>query len=230
MNAIISSKWPVLPAWDHLFRRFWKRWEKAVDAPWPGATAVVGGEKGGPQLGSEANASAGDETLLGATISLPWQAVRKALPEEFLTTETNRPTMDGQVILRLTEVLPQLTSGKVQISLGKLRQAAPVGRIATTHPAADDTLIELPLAAVLACLNPQHLPPPGKLGASGTMSPPPGQEMAPEFAPPFTPPLPETETARKLPPTRQEMLARQTALAGHVEAGNPESPAKIALL
>lgn len=191
---------------------------------------MVVGEKAGPDLVTEANASAGSGPLHGATISLPWQAIRKALPAEFLATEKGRPLADGEVTLLLAEVLPQLTSGKVRISLGKLRRSAPTGVIATTRAVPDETLIELPMAAVLACLNPQHLTASVELGASGTLPPPPIQEPGPQAAPRFMPPLPESAASEKLPPTRQEMLARETAVAGHAEAGNPDSPAKIALL
>ena len=184
-------------------------------------------------------ASAESGPLQGATITLSLRGILRPLPAEFLARGVERPLAGVEVTLLLAELLPQLSSGKVHITLGKLRRVVPAGVIATTPSAADDTLIELPLSEVLDRLNPAHLMPsaesvpapnPQAQGEAGTIPLPPGGEIVPEIAPRFTPPLQEAGTWPKLPPTRQEMLARQAASESPTEAENPAAPARIALL
>jgi len=107
---------------------------KIVMAPLPGATPTNGGHQNGHGL------------------ELPMQPILAGLPLELQPRLKNPDAGVLTVCVSLEKVLAQLSRGSVKIPFGELRQAAP--DLFTPEEDWDGTMVPLPLAEVLARLNP----------------------------------------------------------------------------
>ena len=107
---------------------------KIAMAPLPGAT---------PRNGSRHN---------GQGLELPLQPILAELPLELQPRLKNQDAGALTICISLEKVLAQLSRGRVKISFGELRQAAP--DLFTPEEDGDATMVSVPLAEVLARLNP----------------------------------------------------------------------------
>lgn len=90
-------------------------------------------------------------------VSLPLSTVVAGLAPEFQQLFAPNLASQLEVSFALPGILPQLSSGRVRVAFGELRQACPNGSC-KAGPEHDAKLIELPLASVLSRINPSLLP------------------------------------------------------------------------
>ena len=88
----------------------------------------------------------------GSGLELPMQSILAGLPLELQPRLKNPDAGALTVSVPLEKVLAQLSRGSVKIPFGDLRQAAP--DLFTPEEDGDDVMVPLPLAEVLARLNP----------------------------------------------------------------------------
>jgi predicted regulator of Ras-like GTPase activity (Roadblock/LC7/MglB family) len=88
----------------------------------------------------------------GHGLELPMQPILAGLPLELQPRLKNRDAGDLTICVALEKVLAQLSRGSVNIPFGELRQAAP--HLFTPEEDWDGTMVSLPLADILARLNP----------------------------------------------------------------------------
>lgn len=101
-------------------------------------------------------ASGSSTTTAGDTLRIPLSALLKSIPKELHGKIS--PTDPAQLYLSIitATVLEQLPRGGVRMTLGELRQAAPVGAF-TNAPGFEEKLIDLPLDEILKQLGPGRL-------------------------------------------------------------------------
>lgn len=90
-------------------------------------------------------------------VTLPLSTVVAGLAPEFQHLFAPNLASQLEVSFALPGILPQLSSGRVRVAFGELRQACPNGSC-KAGPEHDTKLIELPLASVLSRINPSLLP------------------------------------------------------------------------
>lgn len=90
-------------------------------------------------------------------VTLPLSTVVAGLAPEFQQLFAPNLAPQLEVSFALPGILPQLSSGRVRVAFGELRQACPNGSC-KAGPEHDAKLIELPLASVLSRINPSLLP------------------------------------------------------------------------
>lgn len=90
-------------------------------------------------------------------VTLPLSTVVAGLAPEFQQLFAPNLASQLEVSFALPGILPQLSSGRVRVAFGELRQACPNGSC-KAGPEHDTKLIELPLASVLSRINPSLLP------------------------------------------------------------------------
>ncbi len=90
-------------------------------------------------------------------LSLPLGTVVAGLSPEFQNLFIPNLPPNLEVQFALQGILPQLSSGRVRVAFGQLRQACPNGSC-KAGPDHDAKLIELPLANILSRINPALLP------------------------------------------------------------------------
>ena len=117
--------------------------EVSADAP----PAPVAGPA--PVVAPLRNRSAGQN---GHGLELSLSAILTGLPAELRNRVRQIETSQMLVSFPLEKILSQLSRGLVQIPFGDLRQAAP--EVFTPEPDRDQALVPLPLAEILARLNP----------------------------------------------------------------------------
>lgn len=127
-------------------------------------------------------------------VTLPLNTVVAGLAPEFQQLFAPNLASQLEVSFALSGILPQLSSGRVRVAFGELRQACPNGSC-KAGPEHDTKLIELPLASVLSRLNPALLPrktqrqmmdlPKDVAGLFGSG----GEPVAPSEAASITPPI-----------------------------------------
>jgi predicted regulator of Ras-like GTPase activity (Roadblock/LC7/MglB family) len=135
---------------------FWKS-----DSPPPAAAPVAqepsraaGHTSTWSRAARPASAAAPAATLTGETINLPLNQILSQLPDGLRQLVLKRP--GGIFSFSVHIVWEQLRTGAVRIPFAELRQSSPGGTFAddTSH---DDSLIDLPLALIVAALGPGAL-------------------------------------------------------------------------
>lgn len=94
---------------------------------------------------------------LPETIALPLDTVLAGLPPELQGFFKPNVGADVEIQLSLQTVLPQLSSGKVRVPFGDVRNACPNGSCHADDEH-DEKQVELPLACILSRINPALLP------------------------------------------------------------------------
>ncbi len=117
----------------------------SVSAPPLSATAAVR---------TPNSASSGN---LPDAVSLPLSTVLAGLSPELQNLFVPSPSPNLEVHFALQGILPQLSSGRVRVAFGELRQSSPNGSC-KAGPEHDAKLIDLPLANILSRINPALLP------------------------------------------------------------------------
>lgn len=112
------------------------------------------GSRTGSGLAGPASGSSVSTT--GDTLKIPLSALLKSIPKELHGKIS--PTDPAQLYLSIitATVLEQLPRGGVRMTLGELRQSAPVGAF-TNAPGFEEKLIDLPLDEILKQLGPERL-------------------------------------------------------------------------
>jgi hypothetical protein len=126
----------------------------APGGPVPPPPAPVEEEPSPPEEPVEAPTAA---SATGDFVQLPLRAILLKLPDLLKNRVRQPPATNVQVSIPIQKILPQLAHGSVKIAFSELRQAAPAGVFLDSSDQ-DQTLIELPLPAVLAQLKPSQLP------------------------------------------------------------------------
>lgn len=90
-------------------------------------------------------------------VSLPLATVLSGLAPELQNLFSPNPAPNQEVQFALQGILPQLSSGRVRVAFGELRQSSPNGSC-KAGPEHDAKLIDLPLASILSRINPGLLP------------------------------------------------------------------------
>src|SRR5207245_1391183 len=88
----------------------------------------------------------------GAGVELPLRMILEGLPLELQPRVKNATVGDRTIQVPLEKILSQLSRGAVKLSFGELRQAAP--DVFAPGGEKDRVLVPLPLAEILARLNP----------------------------------------------------------------------------
>ncbi len=91
------------------------------------------------------------------SVSLPLGTVLAGLAPELQNLFAPNPAPNLEVQFALQGILPQLSSGRVRVAFGELRQACPNGACGS-GPEHDAKLIDLPLANILSRISPALLP------------------------------------------------------------------------
>lgn len=103
---------------------------------------------------AQARASAPVERIPNA-VTLPLDEIVPGLTHEFQSLFESAD--DTEVSFPLQIILPQLSTGRIRVSFGDLRNACPNGSC-KAGPEHDAKLVDLPLAKVLSRVNPAFLP------------------------------------------------------------------------
>lgn len=115
-------------------------------------------ESAGSRTGSGLAGPVSGSSVLttGDTLKIPLSALLKSIPKELHGKIS--PTDPAQLYLSIitATVLEQLPRGGVRMTLGELRQSAPVGAF-TNAPGFEEKLIDLPLDEILKQLGPERL-------------------------------------------------------------------------
>jgi len=91
-----------------------------------------------------------------AKLGLPLNAVLTLLPPDFQSRVNQSYAAEVDVFVPMEKILPQLARGSVKVSFGELRRAAPPGTFSEQEDL-DQSMVGLPLAEILARLNPALL-------------------------------------------------------------------------
>jgi predicted regulator of Ras-like GTPase activity (Roadblock/LC7/MglB family) len=110
-----------------------------------------------PSTPQAAPQGAGAATESGLSVRLPLHAILSRMPEPIRARVKHAANSPVQVQLPLEHLLPQLAHGRVQITFGELRRAAPAGMVSGGDDQ-DNTAIDLPLPEILAQVPPHLLP------------------------------------------------------------------------
>ena len=119
-----------------------------------GAPFVVPAMSPAAAVKSPASSPAGD---LPDAVALPLGTVLAGLPPEFQNLFLQNASPNAEVNFSLQAILPQLSSGRVRVAFGELRRGCPNGAC-KGGAELDSKLIDLPLANILARINPALLP------------------------------------------------------------------------
>lgn len=177
-------------------------------------------------------------------VTLPLSTVVAGLAPEFQQLFAPNLASQLEVSFALPGILPQLSSGRVRVAFGELRQACPNGSC-KAGPEHDTKLIELPLASVLSRINPSLLPrktqrqlmdvPKDVTGLFGAVGEPaaPSEAATAASATPTAPPIqPPAGKRRKAVADDLENIpspfSRPTATTPSAPATPPEEPAPTA--
>jgi predicted regulator of Ras-like GTPase activity (Roadblock/LC7/MglB family) len=175
------------------------------------ATSTGVPPRSGPAAPPDASSAVAEAAVL-----LPLKGMLQRLPAELKTAVARPPRGDACFQVGLATILDQLPKGAVKITFADLKRTAPPGVFAESA-AQDQTVVELPLADILARLRPDQLPRrsgqkrvevPDEIrpifGAHGLLTPPPEVE-APRISPASAPapaiPARQTPLAKPSPPT-----------------------------
>lgn len=131
----------------------------------PFATAAAGGPASSssgapPPLSHTAAVRTPSSSVSGNlpdVVSLPLATVLSGLAPELQNLFSPNPAPNQEVQFALQGILPQLSSGRVRVAFGELRQSSPNGSC-KAGPEHDAKLIDLPLASILSRINPALLP------------------------------------------------------------------------